>query len=242
MGPNEARYYDSVANSPGLDLCGNMEDYYGAMITDRVKFQPKNPENVRPAISCNAPDHLKRFRRLNVELPPDGPVDSRVVASLGRHYDILSVTPNSAAGIEACSSWKIDLISLDLAKKDLNLKRGPIAKAVANGIYFEVCLSQGLYKSRRIWMSNVSELVRITRFSHIIASTGAGDWNEFRAPVEVARIMEAFGIEKRRSFKLISENTENLLRQAALRRHSFRNCVCSLEPEGDLKGMICLRK
>lgn len=107
-------------------------------------------------------------------------------------YDIVAVQPGTdSLFLKCCQSPDIDIISFDMTQRlPFKLKHNIVTQAIDKGIYFEVCLSQLLKDAlaRRIFISNVTDLVRVTRGKGILFTSGATSPLHLRAPYDFVNL------------------------------------------------------
>jgi ribonuclease P/MRP protein subunit RPP1 len=97
--------------------------------------------------------------------------------------------------LKCCQSTEIDIITFDLSQRlPVKLRPAILAQAVDHGIYFEVCLSQGFKDAlaRRIFISNVTELVKVTRGKNILFTSGASTSLSLRAPYDFINLYDFY--------------------------------------------------
>jgi RNase P/RNase MRP subunit p30 len=231
------RYYDTIKNE-SVEGGKEIEEYFGVVVVDRERYKSDGVPMPLQPVRVRGLEGMRVLRRLDVDVTSEEKLNGRAVLSLGKNYDIVGIRLPSPLLLEKCSSFKVDVISLDLSREVFEVKKGVVGKMMASGVYVELVLSEGISSgSKHIWMSNMYEMLRAVKSSRIIVSTGAAHSYELRTPREIETILSGFG-DGRRANKYISINPEEMIRRCALRKYAFRNCVFTAEDEGPLKSLI----
>ncbi|OAG31094.1 ribonuclease P/MRP protein subunit RPP1 [Nematocida displodere] len=160
----------------------------------------------------------------------------REVYSKGGAYDLLEVVATSNEVLERCSMWKIDSVSLDLSTSILTLRKGTVAKAVNNHLYFTIDISP-YYSSerRRNWIYNTKELLRLAKKTHINISVG-----KMSIPkAEIVDLFKKFKLKEKTIHKMLTTNPETMLIRAAVKKYAHQGSIAQvLSKEAPLKQML----
>lgn len=150
--------------------------------------------------------------------------------------DLFVVKLSGAAGLDRLIKLQPDMITFDYRSQTLPLKAGQVRTAIKENIFFEIPLREGLCGGAEgvMWMRNVRRLLFITNGRNVVVSSGARCSMEVRRPRDIARMLEVFGLKRRRAEEVVG-NAERLLRRCALKRYCHRGMIVHGGDEGALK-------
>ncbi|KAI5186816.1 hypothetical protein NEHOM01_1717 [Nematocida homosporus] len=157
------------------------------------------------------------------------------VYRVGEYCDLVEVYVEDLSVLDRVVQWTIASIRFDLGSKVLYLKRGLISRANSAHIYLNIDLA-GYFNvsTRRNWIANVKDLLRLSSKSGIIVSTGQAISRE-----EVVALFKQFGLKEKTILRFVSENPQEMLVRAAIRKHAHLGVVSLVQPnESDFKQMI----
>ncbi|KAA8911124.1 RNase P subunit p30-domain-containing protein [Sphaerosporella brunnea] len=180
-----------------------------------------------PALPTH-PSSLKVLTRCTLVL--DNPSQNHRLAALSSLYSILALRPTSEKLLlQACTSLDCDLISLDFSQRlPFQLKFKTVGAALLRGLSFEICYSAAVtdLQARRNLIQNAASLVRATRGGRgIIVSSEARQALALRAPNDVSNLAVLWGLSPDKAKDAVSGRCRVLVRQAEMRRHSFKGVV-----------------
>ncbi|CEO97397.1 unnamed protein product (mitochondrion) [Plasmodiophora brassicae] len=185
---------------------------------------------------------LKQKTRLTVVLS-----DSNQISSLssGNHflksYDIVAFRPTTDKLFQqCCMSLDCDIIALDLSERlPFPIKFPTVHAATQRGVFFELCYG-GLIAdpaSRRQLMSNMMNVVRVTKGRNIILTSQVIDALHVRSPYDIMNLGALFGLSHAQARAALSTNAISVLERGQLRRTAQGVCraveLSSLDPEKD---------
>lgn len=165
------------------------------------------------------------------------------------NYDILAASPlNEKMLLAACSNMDIDIICFDFESKiPFHLKHSVLGVAVKRGIYFEIPYSSSLHGTnwfildssiRRNWILNCHNLIRATRGKNIIISSKCERVMDLRGPSDLMNMMTFLGLKQDEAKKCVSDHPQQVIKKAALRKHSYRGAIMHNLPGNSLKDEI----
>jgi hypothetical protein len=146
-------------------------------------------------------------------------------------FDLIAARPQNEASLkQACTDDKIDIISLDLTQRTGYPFRFPmLGAAIRRGAKFEICYSPGVIgtdtNQKRMAISNIIQLIRVTRGKGIIISSGATKATGIRAPHDLINLATVWGLKSDVAKNSVSEEARKLVLNALLKRTSYRGAV-----------------
>lgn len=106
-----------------------------------------------------------------------------------KSYDLIAVkTTNEKVFHTLClEATLVDIVTFDLSDKLFKLKHNVMYEAASRGIKFELQYGEALRneKVRRMVLSNIANVSRITRGKHLIFSSGAKSKLQIRSPADL---------------------------------------------------------
>ena len=179
---------------------------------------------------AKTPKKLRIIRRCTLIF--SDPSQNHRLASLANAYDILALRPTSEkAFLQACNSVEyVSLISLDLTQRHaFYFKPKVVSTALARGIRFELCYSQGILAtdsmSRRNLISNATQLIRATRGKGIILSSESSKAIGLRAPMDVINLATVWGLSQERGREAVEREARAVIVKADFMRTSYKGAV-----------------
>lgn len=150
--------------------------------------------------------------------------------------DLFVVKLNDVRMLDKVIKLGADMVTFDYTSQPIAFKAGLIRTAIKERMFLEIPLRGGLYGGAGavMWMRNVRRLLGITNGRNVVISSGATCSTEVRRPGEIGRMLEVFGIKRKRT-EVVLRNPERLLRSCAIRRYSHKNTVVHSGDEGALK-------
>jgi len=104
-------------------------------------------------------------------------------------YDIVAIRTNNEKVLHSLcmEAAACDIITFDLNEKLLKIKHNVMAEAAGRGLLFEMQFGEALRndKSRRMILSNMASLVRLSRGKHLILSSGSRGPLQQRSPADL---------------------------------------------------------
>ncbi|XP_039004448.1 protein GAMETOPHYTE DEFECTIVE 1-like [Hibiscus syriacus] len=144
-------------------------------------------------------------------------------------YDIVAVRSlNQNTFDHACEKAEVDIISIDLSDKlPFRLKLPMVKAAFKRGVRFEIAYSDLIVDAHRRgqMISNAKLMLDRTRGKSIIFSSAAPSVCEVEGPNDVANLASLLGLSMERAKAAISKNCRNLLTNALIRKHFFKEAI-----------------
>lgn len=104
-------------------------------------------------------------------------------------YDIIAVrTTNEKVFHNLCQEVNIvDIVTFDLTDKMFKLKHNLLYEGGAKGLFFELQYAEALKneKTRRMVLSNMANISRVSRGKHLLFSSGAKNSLQLRSPADL---------------------------------------------------------
>ncbi|KAF2187718.1 putative ribonuclease P complex subunit Pop2 [Zopfia rhizophila CBS 207.26] len=177
----------------------------------------------------STPSRLRLLRRCNIFLN-DAATNHRI-PQLQQQYDILAARPTDEKTLrQACDTLDIDLISLDLTQRfQKHFKYKMFSTALSRGVRIEICYSQGILASdttaKRNLISNVVQLIRVTRGRGLVLSSEAKSVLGLRAPSDVINLASVWGLGQERGKEGLTKEARSVVEFSRLKRTSFKGVV-----------------
>lgn len=160
----------------------------------------------------------------------------RDVYGVSGKYDICELYISSQEHLFRCAQWQINCVQLDMTKDLPIFNKGSISSVAHAGIYFSINME--VYENpqtRRAWIYNVKDLLRLCSKKMIVLSFGKSKIDE----EEVQRIFERFEIKRSVSKKFYTTNIENMLIKAAVKKYAYKGVIVPIESqETEFKQMV----
>lgn len=143
-------------------------------------------------------------------------------------YDLVAALPTSERALGfACSSLDVDIISLDLSKRQtFRYKSEWLQAALDKGKYFELRAAQVLRDpgSKRQFIANALVLVRELRGRNLLISSYARSISDLRGPYDIANLGTVIGLTEKQALAAVSTNPAAVVAMAR-KRKAFRNAI-----------------
>ncbi|KAI5192102.1 hypothetical protein NECID01_1811 [Nematocida sp. AWRm77] len=216
-------------------------EWKNVIVTDRTSLGTDKNNSARgSAISSGAQEgsevHEGVFRKVCLEGVGTHTTPKEVYAAGSRH-DLVEVFVSSNALLEKCAGWKITSVLLDLGSESLKLRKGTVSKAVHAHIYFTLDMSPYFYPhTRRAWIHNTRELLRLASKKSIVLSLGS---KSSVSKEEVVSILKKFHLKEKTISKFFTTNTESMLLRTAVKKYAYAGMFVQVqEKESSLKAMV----
>lgn len=172
------------------------------------------------------------YTRLNVEY--SNRLDTSSFTSF-RHHDIVCIKNVGTGNLPSVIKLEPDLINLKI-DEIRHIKKSFINILKEKRLYVEICTRDALYntKERILWMNSLRRLLKLGCAKILVVSSGAQVFTELKHSNDICKMLKAFGLSDDRVRQILN-NSEQVLRNAALKRYSTRNCIYTNENEGRLK-------
>ncbi|KAJ3156195.1 Ribonuclease P protein subunit p30 [Geranomyces michiganensis] len=207
-------------------------------------------------------DHFEQLTRLTIVVD-DVAANYKINSTNPAHmsYDLLAVQPTNEKVFQlACSSYEVDIISLDMGSRlPFFLKPPSVNMAVSRGVFFEISYGAAIrdQTARKHLVSNAAVLVRLTGGKNVIFTSGAEKAMEVRGPYDVINLYVRgrynvttawmkltvvgslllsgyiFSMNQDRAKHALDANCRAVRMHAATRRQTHLGIV-SMEPSGSL--------
>ncbi|KAF2281235.1 ribonuclease P complex subunit Pop2 [Westerdykella ornata] len=194
----------------------------------------KVPSDLTPPIPTPlpfpTPPRLRILRRCTLYMHDLG-LNNKLLSQLREHYDILAARPTNERTLQqACATLDVDLVSLDLTQRpETHFKFSMLSSALARGVKIELCYSQAITSSdpsaKRTLISNVVQLIRVTRGRGLVFSSEAQSVLGVRAPSDVINLASVWGLGHERGKDGVTKEPRSVVEYARLKRTSYRGVV-----------------
>ena len=178
-----------------------------------------------------SPYKARQLTRLNL------PVDDTNIAqescanrAVVGSYDLLAAQPQSERGFAfACTTMDVDLISMDLSRRQSYAFKPDIVKAaVDRGVHFEITYAPALRDAsgalRRQLFANARALARGTRGRGVVLSSGAHTVLELRGALDTVNLGSFLGMSDAQAQDAVSRNAAAVVEHAR-RRKAYRHAL-----------------
>ncbi|KAF2750723.1 putative ribonuclease P complex subunit Pop2 [Sporormia fimetaria CBS 119925] len=193
----------------------------------------KPPSDLTPPIPTTlpfpVPPKLRLLRRVTLHLTDTS--TNHLIPQLQQHYDLIAARPTSERTLQqACANLDVDLISLDLTQRpEKHFKFSMLGTAIARGVKIELCYSQAILSTdpsaKRMMISNIVQLIRVTRGRGILFSSEARSALGLRAPSDVINLSSVWGLGHERGKDGVTKEPRGVVEFARLKRESYRGVV-----------------
>lgn len=172
------------------------------------------------------------YSRIN--LPFNKSMDSRLMKQ-NEIYDIVCITEVDNSNISTVIKLEPDLVSLKM-ESIKHIKKSFINTLKEKNIYVELLLKDTLYnaKDRILWMNSLRRLLKLGCHKNLVISSGASISTELKRPIDICKILALFKLSEDKSRKVL-DNSELVLRKAALKRYTYNTVVGNNIEAGSLK-------
>jgi ribonuclease P/MRP protein subunit RPP1 len=156
---------------------------------------------------------------------------NHLLPQLQQQYDLIAARPTNERTLQqACSTLDVDLISLDLTQRpEKHFKFSMLGTAISRGVKIELCYSQAILSSdpsaKRTLISNVVQLIRVTRGRGLVFSSEARNVLGLRAPSDVINLASVWGLGHERGKDGLTKEARSVVEFARLKRTSYRGVV-----------------
>lgn len=167
-------------------------------------------------------ENLKLYTRINI--PYNNKLDQATMTKL-RRFNLVCINKIDNSNINSVLKLEPDLITLNLDFFK-HIKKSFINQLKEKEMFVELSIRDALYgsKERVRCMSCIRKLIKLGCYKNLVISSGAGIFTEVKRPADILKILSLFGLSDDRSC-IILNNSERVLRKAALKRHSFRGAI-----------------
>ncbi|CAO3691393.1 unnamed protein product [Umbelopsis ramanniana] len=189
-----------------------------------------NASQANPILPVEASSDIRQLSRLTV-------VADDVTHNYGLHsnnptvnaFDLLAVrTSNEKVFAAACSSYEIDIISLECSSRlPFFLKGSTLGQALDREVYFEISYAAGIrdQNARRQLYNNAKRLVTVTKGKNIIFSSEALNALEIRSPHDLIAFGVSIGLNQAKAKDCITENCRRVLKRSETRRLTHKAVI-----------------
>ncbi len=153
------------------------------------------------------------FRRLDLD-------EKDLKLNLRKDYDLLAVHVTKMTA--RIRKFGVDVIYFDLDQVK-HLKKAVINTCKENNIFIEIKISEGI-EDEVEFMRALRRLLTYGSASVLVISSGASYKNELRGKSDVESLLKNIGVRKNQIQKIM-DNPKRCLRLAALKKHSFKDCI-----------------
>lgn len=153
------------------------------------------------------------------------------IPQLQQHYDLIAARPTDEKTLQqACQSLDVDIISLDLTQKfEKHFKYPMLGTAISRGVKIELCYSQAILSTdtsaKRNLISNMAQLIRVSRGRGLIFSSEAKSVLGVRAPYDVINLAAVWGLGSERGKDALTKEARSIVEYARLKRQSYKGIV-----------------
>lgn len=227
-------YYDVNVSSNYLKQdvdCLRESEYQGICMNTVIKAR-----NFRDYIAHQPNLDIEKsiYSRLEIEFEEGDQINYE--QSKAMKSDLLVIKLSSVTRLDKLIKLRPDMITFNYTAQPLPFKPGLVRTAIKENIFFEVQLREGLYRGSGsvMWMRNVRRLLSITNGRNIVISSGATCFTEVKRPKDIIKMLEVFGIRRKRA-EVILGNSGRLLRSCAVKRYCHKGMIVHSGDEGALK-------
>ncbi|KAI5134054.1 hypothetical protein NEAUS06_0888 [Nematocida ausubeli] len=162
-------------------------------------------------------------------------VKPRGVYSISCKFDICEIFVQTSDDLLRCAQWQIHSVQLDMTGERAYTK-GSISSAVHAGIYFTIDMDGYINPAtKRMWIYNVRNLLRLCSKKNILVVYSADRMNE----EEILQIFQKFKIKRRVAVGFYTINMERMLVTAAMKKYAYKGSFVPIEEnETDFKRMV----
>lgn len=178
-------------------------------------------------------DKVKLFTRITVKV--DDPGQCQNFAKFQQVFDIVAVEPITEKAFQSSiSNLEIDLISFNLCTKfPCFMKHKAVGSAIEKGIKFELRYSHFLPNpSRALAISNAKQIIRASRGSGMICSSGALLPAQMRNVHNVKPLLQLIGVKTSSIDNLFNAWALKVLMRGKLRVKSYKQTVVVKDDDG----------
>ncbi|KAL7666123.1 Uncharacterized protein ABC855_g1717 [[Candida] zeylanoides] len=221
-------------------------------VKENVRLPYGQPHTINPIPIAELRTHFGHFANLRlfsrVTLQISDPAQCQGLAKIQNIFDIIAIQPCTEKALQlATTNLDIDLISLNLSNRlPFFLKHKTIGAAVEKGIKFEVCyssvisgpagylvasandnmsLSTTALLARKVFFSNVMQLIRASRSRGLVLSSAALQPLQVRNGPDVLNLLKTVGLDNARAKACLYDNPERVLVSGRLRIKSFKQTI-----------------
>lgn len=202
-------------------------DYNGFCISQDAK---DNLKTILP----NADQTLIKpiYTRINLEYTTK--IDASSMNYLMK-YNLICIKSVDNSNISSVIKLNPDLICLR-PEEVKHIKRSFINTLKQKGIFVELMIKDALYcgKQRISWMNSIRRLLKFGCANLLVISSGATVATELKSSTDICKLLNIFGLSDDKVRKIL-ENSEIVLRNAALKRFASHGAVASNVEEGRFK-------
>ncbi|KAL0210766.1 hypothetical protein P9112_009064 [Eukaryota sp. TZLM1-RC] len=190
---------------------------YGIAAIETI-FQPSPKATVPPPNTVIESSPLSSFHNIQASLNPPVQLLPRITIVLEsrsflhffntnsshlRGYDLVAVRPTTEDTFRlACGELEVDVISIDLSQRlPFHLKHTQLKQALKRGVYFEIIYfnllmdpDNSFNTPRMNFISNVSQLLSVTKGQNCFFSSGSRDPFDLRAPFDIMNLVSLFNL------------------------------------------------
>lgn len=171
------------------------------------------------------------YSRIDIEF--EGRLDSAKMAGLRKQFNVICIVVNSLASLPCISKLGPDIIQIPVELLR-HVKKTLPGLLNENGIYVEVSIRDGLYGQRVPWMNGIRRLLRLGARKMLVISSGAKLGTELKGKNDVLRILDLYGVSGDQALAIL-DNTERMLRCAALKRYTCNHTIAVSTDQGPFK-------
>ncbi|KAI5172309.1 hypothetical protein NEFER03_1423 [Nematocida sp. LUAm3] len=149
-------------------------------------------------------------------------------------YDIVEVYLDGTEYLDKVSQWRVTSIQMNLVSSCLTIKKGSINRAINSGIYIVIDISPYYSSEKYIWIHNVKEILRLANKRYIVVCCSSPV-----SPDTVIEIFKEFHVKERVSRRFITDNPQNMLTKASVKKYAYINVIARIQENEPLfKKMI----
>ncbi|KAI5169475.1 hypothetical protein PAEPH01_0747 [Pancytospora epiphaga] len=211
-----------------LNLSEHFEDYDELINTGCSGFciSGKTEDSLASALTT-----IPIYSRINIEY--SNKLDSNTISRLREKYSIVCIVGASMVCMSTIIKLQPDIVQVPIEELS-RIKKSFPGMLSTGKMYVELCIRDGLYGKRVLWINGIRRLLRLGCRPFLIVSSGATTFTELKGSIEILSILELLDVKRQIAEKIL-ENSERLLRHAALKRYSFDNSISHSAKSGRLK-------
>lgn len=190
--------------------------------------------------------NLRLFSRITLVV--SDPAQCQGLAKLQNVFDIIAIQPTTERALQlAATNLDIDLILVNLSNRlPFFLKHKTVGSAIDKGIQFELCYASVVagtagylvlnandnmsllttaLLARKVFFSNVMQLIRASRSNGLVVSSGATQPLQVRNGTDILNLLKTVGLDHLRAKACLSDNPQKVLVSGRLRIKSYKQTI-----------------
>lgn len=184
-------------------------------------------------------DTVKLYSRITVKV--DDPGQCQNFAKFQQLFDLIAIEPLTEKSFQSCiSNLEIDIISFNLLEKfPCFMKHKTLGSAIEKGIKFEINYTAFLKNpSRALAISNAKQIIRASRGSGMICSSGAQFGNQLRNFHNIKPLLKLLSVKDSNVNMMFNGWCLKVLMRGRLRIKSYKQTVAIVDKKAGASGIL----